>query len=125
MIQDSAGYLTPEIDEAFEAFRRAWDAVQKEVTATAQEKGFYSGDLNPCRDLLLMHSEISEASEALRHGNPPDQHLPHLDSISVEMADLIIRMMAYAEMVGLDIPRALFEKKAYNKTRPYKHGKNF
>lgn len=41
--------------------------------------------------VALMHSELSEALEGDRKGLT-DQHLPHLTSVSVEMADALIRI---------------------------------
>lgn len=84
------------------------------------EEGRNDGEL-----LALIHSEISECLEALRHGNPPDEKLPNFDSATVELADAIIRIMDMAHARGLPVAQAVEAKHAFNKTRPHKHGKNF
>ena len=75
--------------------------------------------------IALMHSELSEALEAQRCGNPPDKHCPDLSSVEVEFADVIIRMMDTAAALGLRVPEAILAKHQYNISRPYLHGKEF
>jgi NTP pyrophosphatase (non-canonical NTP hydrolase) len=40
----------------------------------------------------------------------------------VEMADVIIRILDWAELVGVDMEEVVSEKVEYNATRSYKHG---
>ncbi len=75
-------------------------------------------------EVARMHSELSEWVEGIRHDNPPDQHLPHLSSAEVEAADCIIRILDTCAKRGYNIGQALMDKIEYNRTRPYKHGKN-
>ncbi len=75
-------------------------------------------------EIARMHSELSEWIEGVRHDNPPDQHLPHLSSAEVEAADCIIRILDTCAKRNYNIGRALIDKIEYNRTRPYKHGKN-
>lgn len=42
--------------------------------------------------------------------------------IPSEFADVIIRVLDACAAYGIDIDKAIAEKMAYNKTRPYKHG---
>lgn len=66
--------------------------------------------------LALILTEGAEAIEGLRTGQP-DKHLPQYPSETVELADVVIRVMDYAGGKGLDIGGALVAKLAYNATR--------
>lgn len=72
--------------------------------------------------LMLVTSEVVEALESLRKGNPPDNKLPGYDGVSVELADAIIRIMDYGVANGYKVAEALTAKLLYNRTREYKHG---
>ena len=69
--------------------------------------------------IALCHSELSEALEAARKGLK-DDHLPHRDGLTVELADNIIRVFDMAGGLKLDLAGAIVEKLAYNRTR-YDH----
>lgn len=66
--------------------------------------------------IALIHSELSEALEGARK-DKMDDHLPHLKSINVEMADAVIRIMDLCGGLGIDIGHAIAEKLAYNAQR--------
>lgn len=72
--------------------------------------------VNVAEKLCLIHSEISEAMEGDRK-NLMDDKLPHRNMVEVELADAVIRIFDLAGILGLDVPGAMIEKMAYNKTR--------
>lgn len=74
--------------------------------------------------IALMHSELSEALEADRK-DLMDDKLPHRKGLEVELADTLIRICDMCGGLGLDLDGAVREKREYNKSRPYKHGKNY
>lgn len=96
--------------------------MQAAVHQTARDKGWWDQDRNEGEMIALMHSELSEALEGLRHGNPPDSHIPEFTSVEAEFADTIIRMMDYAEAKGLRLAEALVAKRMFNMGRERMHG---
>lgn len=106
-------------------FIAAFKEVQQKVHDNARQKGFWDAPRNEGEILCLVHSEISEAVEALRVGNPPDDKIPEFDGVSSELADVIIRIMDYAEGFGYRVAEALVAKTSMNQTREKMHGKKF
>ena len=93
----------------------------EEVHRLASEKGFWddaSDDPRFAASLLaLIHTEVSEAVEALRRNNR--------ENFGEELADVIIRTLDLAAGCDIDIEQAMLEKHAINKTRERKHGRLF
>lgn len=84
------------------------------------QNGFDNATLdNLTTKLFLVVSECTEAGEALRK-EPTD-----IDNLHEEIADALIRLLAIAGSLKVDLDGIVVKKLAYNKTRGKKHGKRF
>jgi NTP pyrophosphatase (non-canonical NTP hydrolase) len=108
-------------------FIEAFNDMMGETNKCAVDHGFWDADTDTAdgTKLMLMVSELAEAQDALRHGNPPDSHIAEFTGVEAELADCIIRIMDFAKQKNLRLAEALVAKHNYNKNRPYKHGKKF
>lgn len=105
--------------------------IAQECLKTSASKGFTDGDID--RKLLLAVGEIIEAQNELREGHKVDEIYFSKDKegndkpegFVIEVADCIIRLFHLSAQHGLNIQSAIEVKMAYNKIRPYKHGKQF
>jgi NTP pyrophosphatase (non-canonical NTP hydrolase) len=75
--------------------------------------------------VALMGTELAEAIEGIRHGNPPSDKIGDagFNQVEEELADTIIRIAHFAAQRNYRVAEALIAKLAYNEKRPYKHGK--
>ena len=99
--------------------------VAARIHRMAVDKGFWESDRNDGEMLMLAVSELSEALEGLRHGNPPSDHIPEFTAAEEELADCVIRLMDQFYARGWRVPEAIIAKMAFNAGRAYKHGKRF
>lgn len=109
--------------------------LQKLCHKIAVEKGFWEKDRNNGELLMLIVSELGEALEALRKGNRQAQVYSKKtkeniskwvkDTFEDELADAVIRIFDLAEARNIDLEWQIRNKLKYNKTRPYKHNKEF
>lgn len=101
----------------------------KESEQVAIDKGFREENVSGTTHCALIMSEVAEIVEELRMGHAPTKNFYREDGkpegIPSELADVVIRCFEMAEYYGIDLEKAMQEKQAYNKTRPYKHDKLF
>jgi hypothetical protein len=110
----------------FEGFFKHYFKVMQEIVHyNAVKHGFLAKPINDEAELSLIISEVCEAQEALRNGNPESPNIPGFSCGEEELADMMMRGMSYAEGKGWDVAGAIVAKHEFNKTRPYKHGKEF
>ncbi len=66
--------------------------------------------------IALIHSEISEAMEGGRK-DAMDEHCPEYASVTIELADALIRIFDLAGALNLSLGEAFLAKLIYNKER--------
>ena len=105
----------------------------KQSHETALDKGWwdeeYAKDQNFGSHMILAVGELSEAYEEYRNNRglceiyyKEVDGLMKPEGIPVEIADAIIRLCDVAGHDNIPLLRAIEEKLAFNKTRPYRHG---
>jgi len=127
------------------SFKREFKRLQKALYRTNGRKGFHEIDnaidsltadygvpeelvqkikqARISQKLMLVVSELAEAVEALRNGNPPDNHIPKFSGFDAETADAVIRLMNLSERDSNGrLADAIIAKAAYNSRRPKYHG---
>jgi len=127
---------------AFTNFYNSLDIVAEVVYDNQVEKGFHDSHIIPSivrggeaekeldqleitKRLALCICEISEGIEAVRKNILVSEHIPEFCGLEEELADTVIRILDLSGQLKLRLAEAIKAKLSYNKTRGYKHGKNF
>ncbi|MGQ9492803.1 MAG: hypothetical protein ACUVR2_03435 [Anaerolineae bacterium] len=87
----------------------------RQVREMADAKGFSSDPARIWEMLALIHSEISEATDAYKKGQP-------LEKVGEELIDAVIRILHLLSALGLDAEELFEHKMEVNWSRPYKYG---
>lgn len=102
-----------------ETFPTWWHERAKKINDNARNKGFWDNERNDAEMFDLVHSELSEAAEALWQNNPRAKKIPDFTCVEEELADAVIRLMdqTYARnwnvvplVLYYDASRSWFEK---------------
>jgi NTP pyrophosphatase (non-canonical NTP hydrolase) len=84
-----------------------------QVRALADAKGFSSAPERIWEMLALIHTEVSEATDAYKKGEP-------LDHVGEELIDAVIRIFHLLSALDLDADALFDAKMARNWQRPYR-----
>lgn len=104
--------------------RSALYDLQDQIHKTTVEKKWWDPHgPTKAEALLLVHSELGEATQALREDeNQPSEHIPEYSAIEEELADVVIRVLDLSRGFNWDVVGAIIAKMEFNKTRPDRHG---
>ena len=91
---------------------KEWQTI---VTQWALSKGFKWTKEDVDTMLLRIHSEVSEASEAIRDDNA--------EGFAEELADIFIRLVNLSEVWGINLEKEVVDKHNKNMNRPHLHGR--
>lgn len=99
-------------------------SLAKSAHSTAKEKGWWDNERSIPEQIVLMHSELSEAVEELRKPNARPFYLKDdkPEGWGVELADCVIRIMDTCEQYNVDLQGLIEMKMKYNESRSHRHG---
>ncbi len=105
-------------------FVESFERVAQEVHKISVSQGLWEDGSN--RDIWKViawaHSELSEALECHRNGNPPDKNITDMSGLEVQLSDVLGVLLDMQAGFGLKIAEALQKKMEFNKGRGYHHG---
>ena len=105
--------------EFLTSYRRVAER-QYEVLAA---HGFWDWDIvHPAILIAKAHSELSEALECFRLGNPPDKNIGEYTGGEVQLSDCLGVLMGMEVGLNLHVSEALLRKQRFNVGRPQRHG---
>jgi hypothetical protein len=109
-----------------DAFVAAFEHLMDIAHDTAVNHGWWNPPKTFGEQLLLFHSEISEALEEFRNHKDVNEiyegknYKP--EGVPIELADLLIRVFDTCAFYNIDLLSAILLKMNYNLTRSHRHG---
>lgn len=109
-------------------FADKFNKLTRVLHSTAVEKGWWNPGKSVPEQLVMMHSEISEALEEYRKEDNGVHSFYYSgaeekpEGFGVELADLGIRMLDTCGAYDLDLLNFICKKALFNLTRSYRHG---
>lgn len=110
------------LENKWRAFAILFDELGKEMVKTTEDRGFDPKNLDISAMLMNQVSEIAEAHEAYRCGNPPSEKIPAFSHLEEEEADALLRIMIDASAKNWCTVDAAIAKDQYNQKRSKMHG---
>jgi hypothetical protein len=107
---------------------RLFSLLSGEIHHITREKRFWPDhveDRNQAEQIALMHSELSEALEGIRDGNPESDKVGGFTQVEEEYADCIIRILDDAHARKYQLIECILAKIEINRRRPPRHGRKF
>lgn len=109
--------MTPTDTEFTVAFNR----IQQVAFQNACLDGRRDTVSDPEKALLLIIREVSQVTDAIRRRNLEQDHLiPGFLEVEAELADIVLRCMAFARANGYDLAGAIEAKADYDAAQPPK-----
>lgn len=125
-IKDGGFLLFDMIEIAPKPAAKSIKQLCEEAYENASAKGWHNGQRSIGELIVLMHSELSEALEDTRNGHGFNDVWYEEDGkpcgVLSELADVVIRIFDACGLYNADLEGMIYEKMAYNATRPHRHG---
>ena len=112
-------FLCTEIMAGFAGYTKQMSGL---INDLAKKKGWWDNQREDGTVLALVHSEVTEALEVLRNPSDYPDEDQQKDHLAEELADVVIRVLDFAEYKDIDLGKALVAKHKKNCDRPHMHG---
>lgn len=104
-------------------FVKKFQRLQEIMYLTAVLKGWHSPSKSFGEQVVMMHSELSEAIEAYRTRELDDWFADGKpEGVATELGDTVIRVLDTSELLRKDLLFFIIQKARYNLSRSHRHG---